>query len=111
MALSDLMIKTPDAMYFDAGFRRALEDHLTYFRTHPTTSVASVTAHNLEVYEFDFYGLLYEMKVEPELHYIVMRLAGLTGSTDSFKHLELLYVPDVQVVAKRMQVYKAKKRN
>ena|SRR5437764_7121095 len=110
MAIEDLMIGTVDPYYYDVGFRTVLEDHLTYFRNHPQTATMAVLSHHREVYEFDFYGLLTEMKIPVELHYVTMRLAGLTSPTDPFKDLEIITVPDATVVSKRLQAYKSKKR-
>lgn len=110
MAIEDLMIGAVDLSYYDAGFRTVLEDHLTYFRNHPQTQPMAVQSMDKEVFEFDFYGMLTQMKIARELHYVTMRLAGLTSPTDSFKDLEVILVPDATVVNKRLQAYRTKKR-
>lgn len=109
MSLDELMIAPADIAYYDAGFRTVLEDHLSYFRTHPTTTIQTLQASDVFVHEFDFYGLLRKMGIPPELHYVTMRLANLTSPNDSFKHLEMLLVPDLTEVNKRLQMFRATK--
>lgn len=110
MALTDLMTSVADSAYYDEGFRVTLEDHVTYLYNLPETTINTVSAMDLHVFEFDFYGMLTDMGVPPELHYITMRMAGLSSPQDPFNHLSSIRVPPKGTISKMLGRYKAQNK-
>lgn len=99
MKINSLEQATAAAPYFDPEFCAVLEDHMSYLRTHPKTTAIAVEAERVYVYQFDLFGLFNALKIEKNLHYIVMRLAGMTSPTDLKEGmLEYLLVPEPNTV-------------
>ena len=107
MALTDLMQETADPVYYSEQFRLVVEDHIGYLFNHPETTINSILAMDLVVFEFDFYGMLKSMGIPAELHYATLRMAKLTSPQDPFKHLEFIRVPPKGLVGKIVQRYQA----
>ena len=110
MALTDLMIAVADSAYYDEGFRVTLEDHVTYLYNLPETTINTVSSMDLHVFKFDFYGMLIQMGVPPELHFITMRMAGLSSPQDPFDHLTSIRIPPKSVVSKILGRYNAQNK-
>ena len=86
MAIDDLMFDAGAPVFYDQGFRNVIEDHMTYLRTHPNTGVRQVEPGRAYKYEADFYGLLQFLDIPAALHWVVLRLNGMTSPTE--------YTPD-----------------
>lgn len=87
------------------SFRRVIEDHLEYFRTHSSTQVAQVSAHDAHVYAFDWIGLLNKLGISAELHWITIRLNGGLSYTDLTDSVRALLVPDQTEYNKILQMH------
>ncbi len=85
-------------IFDDVDFKNVLEDHLTWFINHPTTNIVPVTAHQVEVYDFDWIGLLRNLNIPSDLHWLVIRMNGGMSLTDIPLTLRALKVPDYDVV-------------
>ncbi len=87
-----------NTIFDDVDFKNVLEDHLSWFIDHPNTSVFPVTAHQVEVYDFDWIGLLKDLNIQSDLHWLVIRMNGGKSLTDVPLTLRALKVPDYSVV-------------
>lgn len=66
--------------YYSDSFRQELEDHLPLIKQQAIfTAVDEGTAYR---YEYNFYGLLNEFKVEIYNHWLTMRLMDFTNASD-----------------------------
>lgn len=110
MAIEDLLLTTASSAYYSPEFRDVIEAHIGYLYDHPQTTINTVDAMDLYVYDFDFYGMLIKMGVPPELHFATLRMARLTSPQDNFGHLELIRIPDKGVLQKILQRWQAKSR-
>lgn len=90
---------TPSADVFDTpDFRRLIEDHLTWLINHPSNISKQVTAHLVDVYDFDWVGLLTELRISTDLHFVVIRMNGGISLSDVPKDLRAVIVPDLAVI-------------
>lgn len=87
----------PD-IYYDPNFMRVLDDHMTFLRQHPKTTLTAVQPIQASRYRFDLRGLLIELKIPAQFHYAVMRMNQLTSFQDVPADLTQLLVPDETVV-------------
>lgn len=78
------------------SFRDLLEDHITYFLTHNTTVLRDITAHDANVYMFDWIGALNKLGVPVELHWLTIRMNGGKSFTDFKEDARTIYVPSIQ---------------
>lgn len=93
------LAKNPAADIFDdPNFRKIIEDHLTWLINHPNNSSKQVTAHQVEVYDFDWIGLLQELNIPSDLHYVIIRMNGGISLTDLPSDLRALKIPDYAVI-------------
>lgn len=98
------------AVYYDDGFRQVVEDHMTYLRTHPKTTLLTLDATKLGTlykYEADLYGFLSEFGVPRKLHWIVMRMNGYFSPTELEMSLTSLMVPDGTIVEQLVQTHRS----
>lgn len=105
------LAKTPaPELYDDPGFRNLLEDHLTWLINHESTSVVGVTAHQIEVFDFDWIGLLSELSIPTELHWIVIRMNGGVSLTDLPSDLRFLRIPSSDVIQNLVMINSSTKK-
>lgn len=110
MALSELMIADGPAIYYDAGFRVVLEDHMNFLRTSPTTTVLVIPPGEAWKFEFDLYGLLRKYGVAPHLHWLTMRMNKMTSPEEFTADIEQLLIPDQVVVSRLQQSHQTSRR-
>ncbi len=91
-------------------FRAMLEDHLTWLINHEQTTVIPVTAHQIDVYDYDWIGLLQILNVPADLHWITIRMNGGMSLTDVPQDLRSLRVPDYNTVQKLIALNGSSKR-
>ena len=98
MSLDTMMASYGAQSNYTPEFLTVLEDHLTYLRTHEDTVVISVTNQEAEKWAGDFYGFLFSKKVDARLHYVTMRLTGMTAPTDFGVNINTVSLPSSNVI-------------
>lgn len=110
-ATIEALAKSPAKSSFDDPVLRAmLEDHLTWLINHESTNTQAVTAHQVDVYDFDWIGLLTAIGVEPDLHWITIRMNGGMSLTDVPQNLRSVRVPSLSVVQNLISLSSSSKR-
>lgn len=108
MQVDSLMKGRDQAVFYSPGFRRVLEDHLSWLIQDPNTRILPLEAHNAVRFSGDFYGLLAIVYGIPyEHHYIVMRMSGLYGSHELNENMRAIRVPSPTVIQQLLSVYKS----
>ena len=110
MQIDTIMINPGPSIYYDDDFRRVLEDHLSLLKKDPSTSVLNIAPQKAYKYEFDLYGLLSDYNIQPQLHWLAMRLNGMTSPTDATKDITSLLIPDTNVVDRIRQSHMTTRR-
>ena len=77
VSLHNSMLDFPDDIFMTDAYRRLVEDHLPYLRTHENTSEYDINSALAFKYDGNLYGLLAELRVEPRWFWTIMRLNGL----------------------------------
>jgi hypothetical protein len=88
-----LMVRDDVPIYYDADFRVILESHLEYFRTNPNTTAIDIPAIDADKFKGDLWGLLLSKNIPPYLHWLVMRLTGLTSPNASDTLVTRVLIP------------------
>lgn len=104
-SVDSLMVQPGSDVFYTDGLRNVLEDHMTYLRTHASTRVLDVTPMQAHRYEFDLIGLLNELGIPPQLHWVVARMNHFNGFQEVPEDLVKLLVPDDKEIAKLQQIY------
>lgn len=107
--LESLTSTTSDPAIDSPLFRNLIEDHLTWLAQHPSNSVRAVSAHQIEVYDFDWVGLLSALGIDPNLHYAVIRMNGGKSLTDVPHNLRSVKVPDIKIIQNLLLLSKGTK--
>jgi hypothetical protein len=97
-------------VYYEDTFRWILEDHLTYFRNSKDIKSIPIDAQQLDVFKFDFFGLLRKMRYEPQYFWIIMRVNNIDCPQDFPSDLQSILVPDLREVDKILTAHKAVKQ-
>lgn len=105
MKIDNLMPTAGANEYFSSAFRVVLEDHMTYLRTHPTTTAIVFNGQELEKYYGDLAGILSFKGIPSIHHWIVMRMNNMTAMTDLVSTITSVIVPNVQLIDKLRQAY------
>ena len=91
-----LMPNMPSLTYYDAAFRRVLEDYLpTLIETSATQDVDSFMSYKYEGVFFDF---LQHMKIPHSQHWIIMRVNDMTSPTQFDGRMKTMKMPDFATV-------------
>lgn len=94
-----------DDVYYDSGLRIDLEDHMTYLRTHPSTTKVIVDPVYAYKYAGDLSSLLLHYNVPIYLHWVIMRLNNFTSFADSTDKLSTLLIPDTSEIERIRRSY------
>lgn len=97
-SIENLIKSVSSDMNDTVEFKNLIEDHLTFLINHPGNSVINVTAHQIEVYDFDWIGLLMDLQIAPNLFYAIIRMNGGNNLTDVPKELRSLRIPNPSVI-------------
>lgn len=93
-SIENLTRNTSTDIFDSIAFKNIIEDHLTWLINHPTTQTETVTAHQINVYNFDWIGLLVALNINPDLFHTTIRMNGGMSLTDVPPMLRALKVPD-----------------
>lgn len=96
-----------DDVYFEHDFKLLLESHLTYLKE-TDIRLQVVTEHQNYKYEGDFYGLLDDIGIPKNLHYITMRVNDYEHSGDYKGDIYSLVLPSYQTIEQLRNVYQTK---
>jgi len=94
--------------YYSTEFKQLLEDHLPNIKTRYMRTFVPTEEQNMRA-EGDFYGLLTEHNIPMDLHWVTMRINGLTSPTDYEGNLATVFIPDASVISGLLQKFRAKK--
>lgn len=82
-----------NAGYYEVEFRRVLEEHLALIKNR-STSTLPVDPNTSIRYKGDFFGLLITLNVPRHLHWITMRINGMTSPSDANDDIRSVVVVD-----------------
>ena len=82
-----------DGTYNNEEFKKILEDHLSVFKA--DTITLDVNPVDANRFEYDLFSVLRELKVDPKLHWITMRVNGMNSPMDYKKEMLKLEIPNV----------------
>lgn len=71
-------VPSGDDLYYEMGFRNLVETHLNILK-YEAVALTDISADKIYQYEGDLYGLLSEIGIEPQYHWIYMRVNGMTN--------------------------------
>lgn len=105
MAITALLADAGTAIDYDQGFRAVLEDHMTYLRKHPKTTMIMIQPGDAYKYEFDLFGLLTLYGVKRSMQWVTMRMNDYTTPMQATVELESLIVPSETVINQIRQTH------
>lgn len=92
--------------YVSSEYIIAIESHLSFLKS--TASYETVSKQQTYKFEGDFYGLLKELKYEPNYFYAIMRVNDLVNSSDYKGTNEMILIPDVSEIDKIVSMLETK---
>lgn len=99
-----------DAQWYTDAFRNVLEDHLTYLRNSPETTVQIVEPIYLIKYRFDLFSLFRFYGLRDYMHWVTMRVNDLNSPTDDISQLLTYLVPSETILSQILQHYNSRNR-
>lgn len=93
------------ASYYDEDWHLLIETHLPLLIA--DTSNTSLPVTDIDAYRFegDLFGLLCLYKVEPQYHFIVMRMNGLRSPSEYRRQKTVFLLPDKQRIEAFRKTY------
>jgi len=92
-------------VYYSEGFRNNIEYHLPLLKQNRNTIIAEIPQNVGLRFEYDFYGLLTEIKIPKYLQWITMRLNDMTDPTEFRVDRQRIRVPDRGEIDKLKSAY------
>lgn len=105
--LEDAIPDTGSNYYYEQGFRKVIEDNLAILRNSPYTQSLSLKPYHASLYKNQLYSLLTEYKIPVYLHWIMMRLNGMSHPNE-YEGVEILYIPDFKMVENLLNTYRSR---
>lgn len=105
MTIQSKMVRDGGAIYYTAAFRRMLETHMAYLRQQSQSNQVAVEPQLAYKYEADLFGLLHHLKIQPQYHWLVMRLNDMTSPTQMRADRFSLILPDFNEIEKLRAVF------
>ena len=93
MSLSSLQISAGEVNFQSEGFRNNIEDHLEYLKANTTTETIPVSGLQEIKYQGDFYGLLSDLKVNQDIHWITMRVNDMHSPVEFSGGMDVIKLP------------------
>lgn len=81
-----LMAKPGPDLFYDQRFRTMVENHINILR-YQDAIVEDIPDNHYYQYEGDFYGYLVSRKIQPELHWVYLRVNGMMNPNEFGKDL------------------------
>lgn len=86
--------KSPGAdVFYDPGFRAEIETHLPLLRNYSKTTVQNIEPSVAYKNENDFVGLLNDIGMSNDMHWITMRLNSMTKPQDYRSNMLSILIP------------------
>lgn len=106
----DIIKQLPDleTSFFEEDFIHTLESHLTHLRN-TNVQFKTIDTHLLDKYRGDFYGLLDELGIGKQYHYIVMRVNGFNSSDNYRSNMTAIVIPSFTEIESIKDIYRTKK--
>lgn len=82
----------PDSFYTEK-WEALVEDHIDYLINHDETQIVPLDGITGFHYQYDFFSLLFSLGVSAEFHWAVMRVNGLTSSSDFNENIRQVILP------------------
>ena len=99
MKILDTISDSGADIYYNSKFRVVLEDHMTFLRSHPDNDLLNIEPAQAYKYAGDLFGILQYYNLSPYLHWIVMRVNGMTSPTEFRDTTTALIIPSMSVIA------------
>ncbi len=107
-SINGLMFNLGPAEYYTTAFRQVLEDHMAFLRASTTTQGAQVSAQDAWAFDQDLYGYLSaRLNMNPQYHWVTMRLNNMIERTQFGKHTKLLLIPNQNLLEQIRSAYLA----
>lgn len=81
-------------VYYDESFRNVLEAHLSYLKNSSRSINARIPEEIAIRNEYDFFGVLLELGIQHQLHWLVMRMNGFYSPTEYTADTLQIIIPD-----------------
>jgi hypothetical protein len=93
------------SIYYDPTFRVTLESHLQFIINHSSTTILTLATNDSYRFEGDFYGLLGAKNIPAHLHWLIMRMNGLTSTTDFKEGVVSILTPNENMLENIRNLY------
>lgn len=107
--LEDLLNNDGPEVYYRKDFRDVIEDHLLLLTKAPQTQPLSLEPFLAELNKGNFYGLLIQLKIPKQLHWITLRVNGLT-TPSGYTGDTYVLVPDNDYVERLVSSFLTKQK-
>lgn len=87
------------SIYYQDHFRSMVEAHIPWLREHRDTNDLPIEPKVAIRYQGDFFGLLTRLQFQQHLHWIIMRVNGLTNPMEYDHEMLELRIPSKDVLA------------
>jgi hypothetical protein len=106
ITLNETMPSEGPTLMYSQGFRQLIEDHLQFLRNHDNTEVVDINPQSAYKGEGDLVSVLQDYQVEPQMHWIIMRVNDYTSPMQyRADHLSLL-VPSQGVIDGLLRIHR-----
>jgi hypothetical protein len=105
MSITNLMRSEGPAIYYDPTFRVVIESHMQFLLQHPTVQSIDLDSQLTYKYENDLFGLLSEVGVPYQLHWIIMRMNNMNSPLELTQEHQSLLIPSDTVISNIQKVY------
>lgn len=119
LTVSTLMKPPGDPLFYELGFRTIIETHLFLLRLDALTLKQVIDGSKVHQYEGDFYGLLSELNIPMEHHWICLRVNNMFNPNEfgrssynlhSLRNDFTLKIPSDDYIRQLAVLYKSTRR-
>lgn len=108
MNIHELATDDGEDVFYDPDFHIVLESHMTYLKMLPGTRMMMIEPQVAYRNEGDFNGVLDELRVPKQHHWLTMRMNDLRSPNDFTADMQSIIVPDYAEVDLIRSVYQTK---
>lgn len=93
-------------VFYSQAFRDMIETHVSWLQNHSRTRTMTIEPADGLMYQGDLDGLLLHLGIPKHMHWIVMRVNGMTSPLDYRVEMSALTIPDDAAVVDLQRKFK-----
>lgn len=111
MSINQLATPSGPDVYYTHGLHVEFESQMKYLREHSETVMVELNPNDVYRFEFDFFGLLDQLGVKRQYHWVIMRVNDFNAPNELTQETTHLLMPSESLLTNIQKLYSTVQAN